>query len=134
MQRRRYLFVRRICGYRSADADPWIRSPRRSICMSPTKEPPTGIEPIYPDYKSGVLPIELRRRSRNCAGFARVSHLLDRDVRHAQGVSSSLRVLVVSNMVPSADVPQYGVFVTRQTCALEQNGCIVEIEIGRAHV
>ena len=48
-------------------------------------------------------------------------------MRHAQGVSSPLRVLVVSNMVPSAEVPQYGVFVTRQTRALEQNGCIVEI-------
>ena len=34
----------------------------------------------------------------------------------------SLRVLVVSNMVPSTEVPQYGVFVMRQTAALEQAG------------
>lgn len=39
----------------------------------------------------------------------------------------SLRVLVVSNMVPSAEVPQYGVFVMRQTAALEQAGCTVEV-------
>ncbi|MCX6392864.1 MAG: glycosyltransferase [Actinobacteria bacterium] len=39
----------------------------------------------------------------------------------------SLRVLVVSNMIPSLEVPQYGVFVARQTRALEQNGCTVEI-------
>ena len=39
----------------------------------------------------------------------------------------SLRVLVVSNMVPSTEVPQYGVFVMRQTAALEQAGCTVEV-------
>ena len=39
----------------------------------------------------------------------------------------SLRVLVVSNMVPSTEVPQYGVFVMRQTTALEQAGCTVEV-------
>lgn len=38
-----------------------------------------------------------------------------------------LRVLVVSNMLPSADAPQYGVFVARQTAALEQAGCVVEL-------
>ncbi len=42
-------------------------------------------------------------------------------------MDSLLRVLVVSNMVPSVAVPQYGVFVTRQTAALEQAGCSVEI-------
>ena len=30
-------------------------------------------------------------------------------------------------MIPSLEVPQYGVFVARQTRALEQNGCTVEI-------
>ena len=39
----------------------------------------------------------------------------------------SLRVLIVSNMIPSPEVPQYGVFVARQARALEQNGCMVEI-------
>jgi teichuronic acid biosynthesis glycosyltransferase TuaC len=39
----------------------------------------------------------------------------------------SLRILVVSNMVPSTEVPQYGVFVMRQTAALEQAGCTVEV-------
>ena len=39
----------------------------------------------------------------------------------------SLRVLIVSNMIPSPEVPQYGVFVARQARALEQNGCTVEI-------
>ncbi len=42
-------------------------------------------------------------------------------------MSGPLRVLVVSNMVPSPEVPQYGVFVARQTRALEQHGCVVEI-------
>ena len=48
-------------------------------------------------------------------------------MRHSQEVRDSLRVLVVSNMIPSLEVPQYGVFVARQTRALEQNGCTVEI-------
>ena len=30
-------------------------------------------------------------------------------------------------MIPSPEVPQYGVFVARQARALEQNGCMVEI-------
>lgn len=38
-----------------------------------------------------------------------------------------LRVLVVSNMLPSAEAPQYGVFVARQAAALEQAGCVVEL-------
>lgn len=59
--------------------------------------------------------------------FRTAEVLGDRDVRHAQGVASPLRVLVVSNMVPSPEVPQYGVFVARQTRALEQHGCVVEI-------
>ncbi|MFM9125367.1 MAG: hypothetical protein ACKOSO_09565 [Actinomycetota bacterium] len=38
-----------------------------------------------------------------------------------------LRILIVSNMLPSADAPQYGVFVARQAAALEQAGCAVEL-------
>ncbi|MFM7551782.1 MAG: glycosyltransferase [Actinomycetota bacterium] len=38
-----------------------------------------------------------------------------------------LRILIVSNMLPSADAPQYGVFVARQAAALEQAGCVVEL-------
>ncbi|MGA0121939.1 MAG: glycosyltransferase [Gaiellales bacterium] len=38
-----------------------------------------------------------------------------------------LRVLIVSNMLPSAEAPQYGVFVARQAAALEQAGCVVEL-------
>ncbi len=42
-------------------------------------------------------------------------------------MATPLRVLVLSNMMPSADAPQYGVFVARQTAELERAGCSVEI-------
>lgn len=42
-------------------------------------------------------------------------------------MAGPLRVLVVSNMVPSPEAPQYGVFVARQTAELERAGCVVEI-------
>lgn len=48
-------------------------------------------------------------------------------MRHREVVTNPLRVLVVSNMLPSATAPQYGVFVVRQTAALQQAGCVVEL-------
>ncbi|MGI9116941.1 MAG: glycosyltransferase [Gaiellales bacterium] len=42
-------------------------------------------------------------------------------------MSRALRILVVSNMTPSAAAPQYGVFVARQAQALQQAGCAVEV-------
>ena len=42
-------------------------------------------------------------------------------------VPTPLRILVVSNMVPSPAVPQYGVFVMRQAAALQHAGYSVEV-------
>lgn len=42
-------------------------------------------------------------------------------------MNAPLRVLVLSNMRPTPEAPQYGVFVARQAAALEQAGCAVEL-------